>query len=637
MDQKLAAVLGMGSQSSKDYRRCGICYFELSPGTPFLHDPIIARRLMPKGGVWTDGPLDLVLTPTPDSSFVQFRTKLCAIKTSADRSCTCCAAIWKNLGEQLRFEGAELDDKCMQAQCDLYWLVGSDRKSHVPSLQVGLLAKAGGDFYKKLEFAMIIGYAGPGLDHPAARRVSKAVAEGYTGSPRSLKALKFWLQGCEKTHPACKLPDSILPDRVLEITRSSKGDLSIRLVQASGKHPYACLSHRWDSLCIIQDDNDDWKAQAGQMCRIYQGSYVTLAATSSNDSDSGLFMRVPTIPIPTRRASRHGVFIRKETKHVNFSVHPMSVYDKDFPLMARGWVYQERLLSPRLVHFSRYELSLQCANAYARCECGQNDFFFRKKDHLQSLKEPKISEVRRVWHGIVLEYSALRLTFPTDCLAALAGIARQYGTAHTEALGQYVAGLWEKTLVYDMIWLIQHGAKYKRPERYCAPTWSWASTSAEVWTLSTYARVTDDLEVVEFAVEMAGPDEYGPIAAGEITLRGYLAPGTLHVEKFTLREDGQDVHYSRPFFQRSESPNQYIYIDSNFDCPDETGYIPPGAEIYSVKTGFVGDGNHVCLVLMGIEDRPGVFRRIGLMQDTKREEVNSWFDDKQLKELIKVI
>jgi hypothetical protein len=44
-----------------------------------------------------------------------------------------------------------------------------------------------------------------------------------------------------------------------------------------------------DYYCIIQDDPLDWQEQAAQMASIYQNSYITLAATSSLNNESGCF------------------------------------------------------------------------------------------------------------------------------------------------------------------------------------------------------------------------------------------------------------------------------------------------------------------------------------------------------------
>jgi hypothetical protein len=56
---------------------------------------------------------------------------------------------------------------------------------------------------------------------------------------------------------------------------------------------YACakLGHRhlWvDSLCIVQDDEDDVKEQIAHMSDIYSGAFLTVIAAWGEYSDSGL-------------------------------------------------------------------------------------------------------------------------------------------------------------------------------------------------------------------------------------------------------------------------------------------------------------------------------------------------------------
>ena len=42
------------------------------------------------------------------------------------------------------------------------------------------------------------------------------------------------------------------------------------------------------------------------------------------------------------------------------------------PLLKRGWPYVERLLSPRVLHFTKSEMILECREGY-QCECGRID------------------------------------------------------------------------------------------------------------------------------------------------------------------------------------------------------------------------------------------------------------------------
>ncbi|KAJ4138629.1 hypothetical protein NW768_002479 [Fusarium equiseti] len=51
------------------------------------------------------------------------------------------------------------------------------------------------------------------------------------------------------------------------------------------------LGFRWiwiDSLCIVQDNKDDWAREAVKMASIYQNAIVTIAADSSQDAKAGL-------------------------------------------------------------------------------------------------------------------------------------------------------------------------------------------------------------------------------------------------------------------------------------------------------------------------------------------------------------
>lgn len=44
-----------------------------------------------------------------------------------------------------------------------------------------------------------------------------------------------------------------------------------------------------DSLCILQDDKDDWDREFIQMHEVYRNSYCKLSATAVIDSDQGMY------------------------------------------------------------------------------------------------------------------------------------------------------------------------------------------------------------------------------------------------------------------------------------------------------------------------------------------------------------
>ena len=165
----------------------------------------------------------------------------------------------------------------------------------------------------------------------------------YTGSSKAFQYTLKLLQTCLKTHHYCRDNQrSPLPRRVLDLGDLSLGptldDKSGRLYKVKGEGAaYACLSNCWggtqplkttiatlearksgitwtdlpktsqeaiiftkkldiryiwiDSLCIVQDDTEDWKAESQKMCAIYQGSILTLSATKSSGPHGGCFAK----------------------------------------------------------------------------------------------------------------------------------------------------------------------------------------------------------------------------------------------------------------------------------------------------------------------------------------------------------
>jgi len=81
-----------------------------------------------------------------------------------------------------------------------------------------------------------------------------------------------------------------------------------------------------------------------------------------------------------------------------------------------------------------------------------------------------------LWQDIVREYSPRNLTRYEDRLPAIAGIA-----GHLKAVwdDEYLAGMWRKTLIYQLGWFLKSpGRNLGSP--YRAPSWSWVSSEGEV-------------------------------------------------------------------------------------------------------------------------------------------------------------
>jgi hypothetical protein len=155
-----------------------------------------------------------------------------------------------------------------------------------------------------------------------------------------LKLAKTWINHCSKDHHKCKSVQgstSQHPTRLVHVGSRSSPTLRLSVTTESAVHgPYTTLSHCWgysvpfrllrntlevmktliaaetlpktfqdaiivtraldieyiwiDSLCIIQDDVQDWRYESSRMCDEYYNSYCNIAATHSRDTTGGLFV-----------------------------------------------------------------------------------------------------------------------------------------------------------------------------------------------------------------------------------------------------------------------------------------------------------------------------------------------------------
>ncbi|KAF9774765.1 hypothetical protein IL306_007201 [Fusarium sp. DS 682] len=133
-----------------------------------------------------------------------------------------------------------------------------------------------------------------------------------------------------------------------------------------------------DSLCIIQDDSADWARESQKMADVYAGAICTIAATASTSGDGGCFRTRE--PSALRIYQISGEEEDEGVEHENLEEEASSGYNDskgvislrfddgfDFerhvdrsPINHRGWVFQERLLSPRILHFGERMLYWEC-------------------------------------------------------------------------------------------------------------------------------------------------------------------------------------------------------------------------------------------------------------------------------------
>ncbi|KAG7152023.1 hypothetical protein HYQ46_012149 [Verticillium longisporum] len=94
---------------------------------------------------------------------------------------------------------------------------------------------------------------------------------------------------------------------------------------------------------------------------------------------------------------------------------------------------------------------------------------------LQEIQRELLSDLFNSWTLIIRKYSALKLTFPQDRLAAISGVAIELQRATGV---RYLAGLWNhERLPSFLLWRTEmaFSERCMRPDEPCAPSWSWAA------------------------------------------------------------------------------------------------------------------------------------------------------------------
>jgi hypothetical protein len=162
-----------------------------------------------------------------------------------------------------------------------------------------------------------------------------------------------------------------------------------------------------------------------------------------------------------------------------------------------------------------------------------------------------------LWRTIVQNYVQSELTYESDRLPALSGLARQFAK-HLPQQEEYLAGLWAGDLHRNLFWeVIGHMNRYSY---YSAPTgtkrlnsnlpsWSWASIEwgngiRMRWEeepkpyAKARARFIKDARLSVLSVDCTpdGENVYGSVTGGSITLEGALCAITGNVH--TIMNDG---------------------------------------------------------------------------------------------------
>ncbi|KAH8674178.1 heterokaryon incompatibility protein-domain-containing protein [Xylariales sp. PMI_506] len=365
----------------------------------------------------------------------------------------------------------------------------------------------------------------------------------------NIQMIKSQIKNCCSNHVACQFNSSDcgnkeLPKRLLKFGNQFE---PIRLVETSLLSPdvrYTALSHVWgnpsttaaflmttkdslleryehiefdelplnfrdaikvsrsletyyiwiDSLCIIQDSLADWLSEAPRMCQIYANAHVTIAATSAASAHDGFLNRAEPVfqpakvpyQIPGLNKSSGGSYFYLRPRNVHWAHDELTMDLEGSTWNSRAWTFQERLLSRRVIHFTKTIWFLECREGHCSEDNRPSGAFINRTPWIggglgQMGMLQDHQELLESWYEIIEAYSGRDLTRSSDKLPALHGVVQSFSEMIQD---NNCAGIWTADILRGLLWTPNHeDEKSKRSLEARAPSWSWAAWDG----LITYA------------------------------------------------------------------------------------------------------------------------------------------------------
>ncbi|KAI1354716.1 HET-domain-containing protein [Xylaria sp. FL0043] len=502
-----------------------------------------------------------------------------------------------------------------------------------------------------------------------------------TGSTAALATVSCWLNRCVSNHSKCHIPNesnTFRPKRLVDIGKHPSLFFVISGDQAPSIESYITLSYEWglvndillttatekqlrsgraikdlprifqeafsvaryigirflwiDCLCIIQkgDGGKDWASECSRMSEIYRHAYCNIAADYGSETRGLFFERNPRFynkaRIQIRDDSGQGTV---DWVSVDKYLWPMEVNNS--PLNNRGWVFQERMLVPRVVHFCSQEIFWECREDFL-CESFPDVLPPSELFHLgkmipirQSPSEiwpgsewegnenfPVNDLAYEVWDDIVKAYTACQFTYPSDKLVAISGIAR-----HMKAYikDTYIAGMDRYVLGEE--------------PSYYAPSFSWASVKGQINSSGPFATgILVQVECVTLASGNQGHNNAEPFTDDVFGILLRSAP-------FQLKVTGK-LRSTRLYKPRDVNKGGgETSMHKKYECVELRPRLDFQAEFYMVYWRHGPEPGHYdmtgaylhCMLLSVLDEVRGQFRRIGWVLARDPDDINLMLRD----------
>ncbi|EGU72400.1 hypothetical protein FOPG_16970 [Fusarium oxysporum f. sp. conglutinans race 2 54008] len=469
----------------------------------------------------------------------------------------------------------------------------------------------------------LLGYAGAShpYDPPNSLQLESA-------SFRNLATT--WMEACRNHHQRCResmvANNTFVPTRLIKIIDAHY----VQLVFSSdlGKIvDYVALSHRWgdsqpfkllkknlaqlrtniqvkglprtykkafttctalrfqyiwiDSLCIIQDSQEDWQKEAATMHLVYGNSTLNICMPGAATTRDARLIK----PLDV-------IFRRESEPPRTARMVCTAACNRDLffsPLRSRGWIFQESFLSKRSLVFGCIQLWWHCHEQLA-CETFPEgtDYGARfgpgviTKKELGAMKlgdseanehkdaHPMSSYER--WWNMVRQYANTNLSHEGDRVIAFSGVAQAFRISHNIS-GQYLAGIWSCNLPKGLLWCREpNDAAGLRSKSYKAPSWSWMSIDGDYILHEGFQYATKSCCSIEqiYVHLIDETHDTGLLNGGALRIHGHLiGPIPVGSTIDTLDEDILRCHVRT----EEEADDGVCMVNEDEEGPDGVPFI----------------------------------------------------------------
>ncbi|KAH7138243.1 hypothetical protein B0J11DRAFT_10645 [Dendryphion nanum] len=214
----------------------------------------------------------------------------------------------------------------------------------------------------------------------------------------------------------------------------------------------------------ISPNNEEWTEEAKNVVRIYSCAHTCISANCAPDSDAPLFS-TRTYDLAIKPSFEHtNLFLQLNTQWGGTSAF---IANYECRLSTRGWTFQERSLSKRVLHLGRTEAFLECWNSWVS---ERGEVFFDAEKFVLSLKalsvmwpnasqseahdknkgtQRQLSDILKLWYKTAIEYAHRQLTNASDRVLAFSAITNMYDPFIEP---QNFCGRWECDIMNGLLW-----------------------------------------------------------------------------------------------------------------------------------------------------------------------------------------